>query len=121
VRPIDFIKDKRCLVFCAIGNPNAFFDTVSRCGAEIVDRQSFADHYAFQTDDLERLSQKTALNPNIDLILCTGKDLAKIHIDRLGSKPLFAVDVELTIRSGEAALEERLEQLSRTTAQSRSD
>jgi tetraacyldisaccharide 4'-kinase len=121
VRPIDFIKDKRCFVFCAIGNPNAFFDTVSRCGAEIVDRQSFADHYAFQTDDLERLSQKTALNPNIDLILCTGKDLAKIHMDHLGSKPLFAVDVELTIRLGEAALEERLEQLFRTIAQSQSD
>ncbi len=116
--PVDFLKAKRCFVFCGIGNPNAFFETVTRYGVEIVDRQIFADHYAFQADDLDQLSQKIERNPDIDLVLCTGKDLAKIHMDKLGSKPLFAVDVELTIRMGEAALVERLEQFSKPIVQS---
>ena len=40
-----------------------------------------------------------------------GKDLAKIDIDTLGDRPLWMVEVELTIRSGQEALEDRLNEI----------
>ncbi len=108
LKPIDDLSGKRCFVFCGIGNPEAFYDTVRRRGAEIVETQTFPDHYEFKAADLASLSRQVESNSNIEMVLCTGKDLAKLHIDQLGLRPLFAVDIELTIRLGREALEERL-------------
>jgi hypothetical protein len=45
------------------------------------------------------------------VILCTGKDLAKLSSDRIGQIPLWALEIELQIVSGAEVLDEHLERL----------
>jgi tetraacyldisaccharide 4'-kinase len=117
--PIQHLSGKRGFAFCGIGNPEAFYDTIRRSGVELVGNQTFPDHYEFKAEDLASLSKTIDSLPTVDMVLCTGKDLAKLHIDQLGSNPLFAVDIELTIRLGREAFEERLEEIQRAIDQSK--
>ena len=61
-------------------------------------------------EDIESLRRWADTLP-VEAILCTHKDLVKIKIDRLGSKPLWAVTVSLGFTSGQQALEQRLQTL----------
>jgi len=108
---IDWLKGKKCFVFSGIGNPAAFLETVRRCGVEIVGNQTFPDHHAYSALDMKQLEISARANPAIDCILCTGKDLAKIEVNRLGDCPLWMIDIDLTVRAGLEALEDRLTQI----------
>ncbi len=108
---IEWLQDRKCFVFSGIGNPLAFLETVRRCGANIVGSQTFPDHHAFTAADIQQLTEAIRANPTIETVLCTGKDLAKIDIPMLGDRPLWMVEIELTIRSGKEALEDRLNEI----------
>ncbi len=108
---IDALKGQKCFVFSGIGNPAAFLETVRGCEVEIVRQQTFPDHYPYSASDMQHLTELVRSNPSIDCVLCTGKDLAKIEVDRIGERPLWMIDIELTVRSGMDALEDRLEQI----------
>ncbi|MDZ4852951.1 MAG: tetraacyldisaccharide 4'-kinase [Pirellulaceae bacterium] len=105
---IEWLEDRKCFVFSAIGNPSAFLETVRKCGAVIVDSHAFQDHHAFTSSDVQLLRDAVKSNPNIECVLCTGKDLAKIDISVLGERPLWMLEIAMTIRIGQEAFEERL-------------
>ncbi len=105
---IDWLKDRKCLVFSGIGNPVAFQETVRRCGADIVVSQTFPDHHDYSALDIKQLVNTIRSNPSVDCVLCTGKDLAKIDVAMLADRPLWMVDIELTIRAGQEDLDDRL-------------
>jgi tetraacyldisaccharide 4'-kinase len=105
---IECLQGRKCFVFSGIGNPLAFLETVRRCGAEIVGNHSFPDHHPFTASDIQHLAETIRSQPAIEVVLCTGKDLAKIDVVILGERPLWIVEIELTVRSGMEALEDRL-------------
>ncbi|GAA0531047.1 tetraacyldisaccharide 4'-kinase [Rhizomicrobium palustre] len=49
---------QRVFAFAGIGRPEKFYTTLTNLGAELVGREDFADHYAYTTQDLERLKAK---------------------------------------------------------------
>ena len=49
------------------------------------------------------------LGEEIDQVICTHKDLVKLQMDRLGGRPVRALQVQLQVNHGEAELEERLQ------------
>jgi tetraacyldisaccharide 4'-kinase len=107
-RSIESLQGLKCFVFSGIGNPSAFIETARRCGADIVASQTFPDHHAFTASDIQNLAETIRSNPAIEAVLCTGKDLAKIGVPTLGEVPLWMVEIELIVRSGMEALEDRL-------------
>jgi hypothetical protein len=44
-------------------------------------------------------------------VLCTGKDLAKLAIDQIGSVPLWALEIELKVVSGVEVLDDYLDRV----------
>ncbi len=108
---IESLAGKRCVAFCAIGNSDGFFQTVKHCSVELVDSKSFPDHHPYTGSDMTSLMEIASRHANIDMFLCTGKDLAKLHIDELAGIPIWAVDIDLTIRFGREAFEERLQDI----------
>ncbi len=108
---IEWLQDRKCFVFSGIGNPLAFLETVRRCGASIVGSQTFPDHHAYTASDIHRLTETIRSNPTIETVLCTGKDLAKIDVTTLADRALWMVEIELTVRSGIEALEDRLNEI----------
>lgn len=92
--------------FCALGNPNAFFETVDRFLTEtgdpdtrIVFRRAFPDHRSYTQDDIEEVDQK-AKKAGVRFLVTSRKDAVKLSTMDL-SLPCFVAEAELIIREPE--------------------
>ena len=72
----NLIKDK-ALAFCALGNPDNFFDQLEREGFKIVSTKAFRDHHPYSQKDVKDI-EKLAREHGAKLILTTAKDAAKL-------------------------------------------
>jgi len=109
-QPIDTLTGQRIAAFCGIGNPQGFRHTLTATGVHTKAFREFPDHHQYTRDDIADLT-RWAEDANVAAVLCTHKDLVKIGIDQLGSRPLWALTVGLKITVGEELLEERLQQI----------
>lgn len=66
----------RWLAFAGIGNPSKFFASVEQAGGDIVESQTFPDHYSYQPDDIRKLIE-TAEKLGTGLIT-TAKDHVRL-------------------------------------------
>lgn len=89
--PLESVRNSKVAAICGIGNPAAFRATVEGLGA-VREFRSFPDHHIYSPRDLAEL-EATARSAGIDAVLCTQKDLVKIGLDRLGDRPLWAVQI----------------------------
>ncbi|MBI1901473.1 MAG: tetraacyldisaccharide 4'-kinase [Planctomycetia bacterium] len=103
-RPPADVRGKRVLAFCGIGNPGAFRSTLQSLGAEVAAFREFPDHHAYVREDIAALAQ-AARECSADLAVCTRKDFVKIRADRLGNATLWALQIDLSITTGQAGLE----------------
>lgn len=96
--------------FCGVGNPAGFRHTLEDCGYEVKGFREFPDHYAYERQDVEALSQWIQ-SLNVHAVVCTHKDLVKLGVAQLGKRPLWAVTVGMEILAGQGELETRLRAL----------
>jgi len=66
---------KKVAVFCGIGTPERFVETVQQMGCEVLKTLFLADH---ETADLKQLG---SFAEGVDALLCTEKDLVKLPAD----------------------------------------
>ena len=107
--PPDGVRGQPVAAFCGIGNPAGFRHTL-QVAAPLVGFREFPDHHRYTPADLDGLAV-WATQLGASALLCTGKDLVKLSVDRLGNCPLWAVAVELEFLAGQQALESRLQPL----------
>lgn len=69
-------NNKKIVAFAGIGRPQKFYDSLIKCGFEIVKSFDFADHYFYKDDDLKKIIEE-AEKLNAD-IYTTSKDFVKI-------------------------------------------
>lgn len=99
-------RDTSVAVVAAIGNPDAFEQTVRDCGLKIVASRHLPDHDPYGPDTVrELIAWSQSLGSTVDWIACTHKDLVKLRTDRLGDKPLMAIQIELEILDGAEEIE----------------
>lgn len=53
-------RGRRVLAFAGIGRPQKFFTTLSEIGAEVVSTRGFADHHAYDEDEVARVVEDAA-------------------------------------------------------------
>jgi tetraacyldisaccharide 4'-kinase len=95
-RLVSELAGQHVATLCAIGNPDAFMQTVQHCDATIVDSMSLPDHDSYSPETMAKVQTwARELDPSVQFIVCTHKDLVKICSDRLGGKTLVAVMIEL--------------------------
>lgn len=70
------LRGRRVLAFAGIGRPEKFFATLEQLGAEVVQRQVFADHAPYAPDTVMRLAE-TAQQQNA-LPVTTAKDHVRL-------------------------------------------
>lgn len=92
---IEELKGRPVAAFCGIGNPEAFRQTLLACGASSVDLNVFNDHHPYDRSDVEALQHWASRTPADALIVTTQKDLVKLRIDHLGSRPLWALRIRI--------------------------
>lgn len=66
-----------CLAFCALGNPDNFFDQLKQEGFNLISTQKFPDHHFYRQTDTETLEKK-ARQTGAEILLTTAKDAVKL-------------------------------------------
>ncbi len=67
--PMDYVKGKRALAVCAIGNPEAFFETLERLGVDVTERRAYRDHGEIEQGLVE----------SSELVITTEKDAMRMR------------------------------------------
>lgn len=106
--PLDAWKGRPVAGFCGLGNPEAFRRTLTSLGLDVVAFRTFPDHHRYGRGDVDDLRTWARALPNETVIATTQKDLVKIRIDRLADKELWALQIQLQVRSGREELERSL-------------
>jgi tetraacyldisaccharide 4'-kinase len=65
------------LVFCALGNPENFFEQLRRENFNLVSTEKFPDHHFYTQKDIEKLEEK-AIKLKAESFLTTAKDAVKL-------------------------------------------
>jgi tetraacyldisaccharide 4'-kinase len=81
-------------VFCAIGQPSRFIETVRYTGATVVSSEWLPDHDRFFQRELEGLFYKTG----VEALVCTEKDAVKIDFNPLF--PIYYLEMRMEVISG---------------------
>jgi len=105
------------LAFCGIGNPDAFFDDLSRWHVAVAEKKAFSDHHKYSAGELEHLRSRAEACGAVGLVT-TEKDaenLPRINprlpiwiavidfVFTAESEFLAAIDRKLAARGGVAA------------------
>jgi tetraacyldisaccharide 4'-kinase len=73
----DWLKERRVLAFCGIGEPQKFHATLKQLGAEVIYFKSYPDHYVYTAHDAKYLIEQAAKD-NLTLVT-TEKDHARLR------------------------------------------
>ncbi|MCL4523320.1 MAG: tetraacyldisaccharide 4'-kinase [Acidobacteria bacterium] len=91
---------RKFFAFCAIGNPNAFFEDLRGWGMHVLDCKSFRDHHKFSQADVQELEAR-ARSTGAEALVCTEKDIFNCLQVEFSSLPLFYCRTSLTVLDGE--------------------
>lgn len=105
---LDILQSRPIAAFCGIGNPEAFRETLQRLGAACCDFRIFPDHHRYSRADVDSLRDWSSRQPGDCLIVTTQKDLVKIRLSVLGSRPLWALRIQMRLETGQDLLDRKL-------------
>ncbi|MDQ6704730.1 MAG: tetraacyldisaccharide 4'-kinase, partial [Acidobacteriota bacterium] len=101
------IRDRRSIAFCGLGNPEAFWRTLSDMEIRPVDRLEFGDHHAYTPREIRRIAQQGAAQ-GIEALLTTEKDAVNLCQESdllLAPLKLFWLKIDVEIENEAALLE----------------
>lgn len=84
--------------FCGIGNPDAFYDDLSRWRVPIAGKRSFRDHHCYSVKDLHRLKSE-AIRAGAIAFVTTEKDARNIPDAQQLELPAYASTIEMVLSS----------------------
>jgi tetraacyldisaccharide 4'-kinase len=100
--PIEAIRSQNVALFSAIGNPEAFKQTVEDCGAMVTDHFRLPDHDSYDRQARDRLRDwlaESKAKSCPDRLICTHKDFVKIHTDRIVGVSVSYLEISLELSS----------------------
>lgn len=83
----------KALSFCALGNPNNFFEQLKLENFDLAATQKFPDHYFYKKEDIAKIEKK-ARESGAEILLTTAKDAVKLKDLQFGL-PCFVVENEM--------------------------
>jgi tetraacyldisaccharide 4'-kinase len=86
--------------FCAVGNPNSFFEQLRSSGYELVAEKTFRDHHAYTQKDIDDLTD-AATRAGAKRLITTAKDAVKLRSLHF-SLPYSVFEIEIAVRDEEA-------------------
>lgn len=103
------LKGKTAALFSGIGDPDSFEDLIIGLGINIGLSFRFTDHHNYTQEDLERIIKGSG-DKNIDTIITTQKDAARLHNLQLTTYnlQLLVLRIGLVIKKDEQGFYDRL-------------
>jgi tetraacyldisaccharide 4'-kinase len=103
------IAGKKVGMFCALGRPERFLQTVKEIGCSVVDRVFLPDHMPFELHELHAFA-KRCKDKAAEMIVCTEKDWVKLPSFAC-CIPVMALRVELEVVAGHTLWQEMLDRI----------
>ena len=103
--PLEALRGKHVMVFSAIGNPSSFEQTMTAEGLNIVEAIRYPDHHDYGMVEMQYIMER-AISRGVKALVTTGKDAVKIPTEFIylhRDVPLYILDMEIQITSGEEA------------------
>jgi len=88
--PESRIPNPESLAFCALGNPENFFELLRRENFDLTATEKFPDHHRYTQNDIENLEKK-ARKTGAEMLFTTAKDAVKLT-DLKFEMPCFVVE-----------------------------
>jgi tetraacyldisaccharide 4'-kinase len=98
------LNGKKVAVFCAIGKPQKFLQSVRDAGGEVVASLFKPDHDPFYPEELKKFAEESLA----DVLVCTEKDYVKLPKDFKCRQPILSLTSHLKISGNEVAWQELL-------------
>lgn len=108
--PLEALRGKHVMVFSAIGNPSSFEQTMTAEGLNIVEAIRYPDHHDYGMVEMQYIMDR-AISKGVKALVTTGKDAVKIPTEFIylhREVPLYILDMEIQITSGEKAFEDTI-------------
>jgi len=112
---LDLIRGKKVALLCGIAKPASFLKTVEKCGAQVVVRSFFDDHYEYRQEDVAAC-WSASRSAGAAFLVTTQKDIVKFRRALLSMSPgipVVVLKISLKITEGEKILDERYHSLYR--------
>ena len=104
VRDLSELKDKKVMVFSAIGNPSSFEQTLASCGMDILEAIRYPDHHDYGMLEMQYISERASRLKAVALVT-TGKDAVKIPTEFIYFNreiPLYILNMDIMITKNES-------------------
>lgn len=75
--PAEQVAEKGLIAFCALGNPDNFFEQLDHEGLKIIRTEKFPDHHYYSQKDIDNLEQ-IAETAGAESLITTEKDAVKL-------------------------------------------
>ena len=102
-QPLSWSKGKTALLCSGVGHAGSFRSLVERIGVRILDEVVYADHHAYTSQDVERLSAR-ATELQAELVVTTEKDACKLAALLQPADRWWAVRLTTNVMVGEERL-----------------
>jgi tetraacyldisaccharide 4'-kinase len=96
IQPLSEIGHGPFFAFCGIGNPQAFFDDLSRWGVPVAGESVFRDHHLYTTADLQRLENAAQRAGAIGFVT-TEKDGENLGRGKNTATPIFVTVIDFVV------------------------
>ncbi len=107
---LDELPGRSVAAFCAIGNPQAFWQTLTALGCQLVGTRAFRDHHLYSLTDLAELGDWTS-HCAPEFVITTQKDMVKIPVAAWSGRRLFALQIEAAVTDPDGYLDRFLSHL----------
>lgn len=88
------LKGKKVFAFAGTANPDAFFETLKKLGANLTGSLPFPDHHKYTDSDMERIK---ALSKESRLAVTTEKDAVKLAALKRKNLSILALAVDVVV------------------------
>lgn len=112
---MEWLRGRRVVAFCGIGQPEGFRSTLLSLGAVLVDFVEFPDHHQFRREELDSLAARRGV---AEAFVTTEKDRARLGSDMLVDD-LYVLGIRLEIEGIDQLAEhiaERIDRAGKATA-----
>ncbi len=89
------VAPARVAAFCAVGNPESFFESLRKAGYEIGVTRAFPDHHVYSQDEIDALVG-LAKDAGATALITTAKDAVKLKTLPF-SIPCYVMEIEIAI------------------------
>lgn len=106
---LEVLKNKTCVAFCGIGNPDSFERTLNELGLDVKIFKKYSDHYQYEAEDIEIL-KKEFEEQKTDFVITTEKDFSRLinMKAQINELPLYYLQVAVRFISGEEDFQKKI-------------